>query len=328
MMLRHTALVALSVFGLAVAHAEAQDSTYYSFAGTATAQAPGSEIGAGPPFGVIALDPVNVGRAVLNAPYSAEAVTEVTQMLSDGNRIERRTSATVARDASGRTRREQHAVGLGSFVASNDQPIVTITDPTAGVHITLNYELKVAFRSKPISVKYNETDVTASGPVAFGSGEPLTSRTTAGPTGATRGVDVRPLERQPFDAPVFEPGVPATIVGAAVARRFNGSVHTDTLEPRSIEGLRAEGTRTTMTIPAGAMGNTLPIEVVSEQWYSPELGIVLQTRRSDPRFGETVYRLNNIDRNEPAPDLFKVPSDFRIEDMRPRAVRPLRPEGQ
>ena len=66
----------------------------------------------GPPpgraeFGILALDPINIGQVVLNAPYTAEAVTEVTQALADGNRIERRVSAAVARDSRGRTRREQ-----------------------------------------------------------------------------------------------------------------------------------------------------------------------------------------------------------------------------
>ena len=42
---------------------------------------------------------------------------------------------------------------------------------------------------------------------------------------------------------------------------------------------------------------------------------VLITRR-DPRSGDTVYRLTNIVRAEPPPDLFTVPSDYRIVDLR------------
>ena len=41
---------------------------------------------------------------------------------------------------------------------------------------------------------------------------------------------------------------------------------------------------------------------------------VLITRR-DPRSGDTVYRLTNIVRAEPPPDLFTVPSDYRIVDL-------------
>jgi hypothetical protein len=98
---------------------------------------------------------------------------------------------------------------------------------------------------------------------------------------------------------------------------WEGEKKTEQLEARTIEGLRAEGTRTTMTVPAGAVGNALPIDVVSERWFSPELQVVLMTRRTDPRFGETTYRLTNIVRSEPSPDLFEVPPDFRIEDMKP-----------
>jgi TonB family protein len=37
------------------------------------------------------------------------------------------------------------------------------------------------------------------------------------------------------------------------------------------------------------------------------------TRHSDPRFGETTYRLINIDRSEPAKSLFEVPADYTIK---------------
>jgi hypothetical protein len=70
-----------------------------------------------------------------------------------------------------------------------------------------------------------------------------------------------------------------------------------------------------MTVPAGAVGNQLPIEVVSERWYSPELQVIVETRRSDPRFGDTVYRLTNIVRAEPPSELFEVPPQFRIEEL-------------
>lgn len=38
------------------------------------------------------------------------------------------------------------------------------------------------------------------------------------------------------------------------------------------------------------------------------------SRQSDPRFGETTYRLTNIVRSEPPPDLFEVPADFKVFD--------------
>ena len=74
----------------------------------------------------------------------------------------------------------------------------------------------------------------------------------------------------------------------------------------------ADGTRTTMIIPAGAMGNVAPIEVVSERWFSQELQTAVMIVQRDPRSGETVYRLTNISRAEPPPDLFVVPPDYKL----------------
>src|SRR5437868_271942 len=57
------------------------------------------------------------GKVVKNAPYSAEAVTEMTQRLADGNRISNKTTATTYRDSEGRTRREEKLGAMGGFAA-------------------------------------------------------------------------------------------------------------------------------------------------------------------------------------------------------------------
>ena len=53
--------------------------------------------------------------------------------------------------------------------------------------------------------------------------------------------------------------------------------------------------------------------MVTEQWYSQELGTIVLSRRSDPRFGETTYRLQNIVRAEPSPNLFQVHAGYTVE---------------
>ena len=73
-------------------------------------------------------------------------------------------------------------------------------------------------------------------------------------------------------------------------------------------------TRTTVTIPAGQIGNERPIEIVSERWFSPDLKVLVMSRQSDPRFGETTYRLTNVTRVDPPPQLFEIPADFKIVD--------------
>lgn len=105
---------------------------------------------------------------------------------------------------------------------------------------------------------------------------------------------------------------------------------TETLGKQTIEGVEAEGTRTTVTLPAGLIGNERPINIVSERWYSPELQIVVMTKQSDPRFGETTYRLTSINRTEPARNLFEVPADYTLKTERsfPRQFRMKRENNE
>jgi len=102
------------------------------------------------------------------------------------------------------------------------------------------------------------------------------------------------------------------------------NAETESLGKQMIEGVEAEGTRTVRTIPAGQIGNEQPIQIVSERWYSPELQVVVMTRSSDPRTGETTYRLTNINRAEPAATLFQVPSDYTVKEAAAPFVRSLR----
>ena len=89
---------------------------------------------------------------------------------------------------------------------------------------------------------------------------------------------------------------------------------TESLGTKTIEGIQAEGTRTTFEIPAGELGNDKPIQVVTETWYSSELQVIVMSRHVDPIAGEHVFRLTNIKRAEPSSDLFTVPPGFRFEN--------------
>jgi hypothetical protein len=91
------------------------------------------------------------------------------------------------------------------------------------------------------------------------------------------------------------------------------NIKTESLGSKTVEGVTAEGTRTTLTIPAGQEGNEQPMQTVTESWYSPDLQMVVLFKRSDPRTGETVTRYTNIVRTEPAHMLFEVPADYMIE---------------
>lgn len=105
-----------------------------------------------------------------------------------------------------------------------------------------------------------------------------------------------------------------------------GLLKKESLGTQTINGIVAEGTRTTRTIPAGQIGNEKPLQIVSERWYSPDLQIVLKSTRTDPRFGTTTYTVNNIQRTEPAATLFAVPADFTVQAGGPRRGGPGGPE--
>ena len=95
--------------------------------------------------------------------------------------------------------------------------------------------------------------------------------------------------------------------------RLGKGVTTD-LGVKEFDGVKAEGKQTTWTIPAGQIGNAKPINITSERWHSPELGVTVYSRYNDPRTGETLYRLQSIRRGEPSADLFRVPEDYKSRE--------------
>ena len=95
----------------------------------------------------------SIGQLVKGAPFSAESTTEHVQALTDGNRMVRKSSAKIYRDAVGRTRRE-HELTRVRVVAPDGQParIIVINDPVGQVNYIIethtglpandNYRLK------------------------------------------------------------------------------------------------------------------------------------------------------------------------------------------
>ena len=98
-------------------------------------------VSAGVGFKITESTPIEV-TTVKNAPFAAQAVTEFTQTLGDGNRIERRYQSSVARDSRGRTRREEEIALIGPLATANAAAprLVTIVDADAGVTYTLDEE--------------------------------------------------------------------------------------------------------------------------------------------------------------------------------------------
>jgi hypothetical protein len=99
---------------------------------------------------------------------------------------------------------------------------------------------------------------------------------------------------------------------------------TESLPAQSVNGVTANGSRTTLTIPVGQIGNDRPIQVVSETWYSSDLQMMVKSSNSDPRFGDASFELTNISRGEPDPSLFQIPADYTVSEAKSPVVTRFR----
>jgi hypothetical protein len=291
---------------------EVRDGVVITRARTPQGPVPGSEFivdGAGDNFVFISSEMSIDGKVVKGAPYSAQSVTESVQTLSDGNRIVRKNTANVYRDSEGRTRRDQTLGTIGPFAAQGDPPqTVFINDPVAGVHYILDPRSRSARKLPRFDFKFEfGAKDKERAELKMKEHSELKLR-TPGHGGE--------LEVQRFAFRTPGPGGPEPEIHF-FGDSSKANANTEKLPAQLVEGVMAEGTRTTVTIPAGEIGNEQPIQIVSERWYSTELQTVVMTRHSDPRFGENTYKLTNITRTEPAATLFQVPGDYAVKEVGP-----------
>ena len=237
--------------------------------------------------------PIGVGQPPTpGAPFSAEGVTTTTQTLADGTRIERTVTAKIYRDTEGRVRREQTIVGLSALNVTGEAQTISIVDPVARITYSLN--------------PANHTCLRSPMPMAVGRGR-IGGAPPPPPPPPPPGGDANAVGGPP---PPPQPPPPGESLGT-----------------RQIEGLTAAGVKRTEVIPTGRIGNDRPIEVTDERWESTELRVLVLSRHHDPRTGDVEYRLTNINRVEPARELFAVPSDYTITDAPPPPPpAPRRPE--
>lgn len=239
-------------------------------------------------------------KPVLNAPYQADIVNESIEHLADGNVIQNSHISKIARDSQGRTRTEETIDKIGPWSSNSGQrTMIFISDPVAKVSYVLHPEDKTA--EKLPEHGFARTFHTRS------DEKSLTIGVAGGPE--------KTLTIQNADAP----GVPAE---PANDRKV------EDLGTQQINGVPATGKRVTLTIPANTIGNQLPIVSTNETWYSPELKTIVQSKRDDPRFGESTFSLTNIQKGEPPADLFQVPGDYTVTSGPPRPPRPPMPLKQ
>jgi len=237
-------------------------------------------------------------QVVVGHPYTAEALTEIKQTLSNGSHITRKIKASVGRDSKGRTFRKQTMDAVGLWVSAipagvtdSAPTLTTIFDPVRKVHIDYTDSPKQAhilsLPDSPGSVAFRQTTSGGGTSDHFFAMQGQTAETAT--------------NKVMFSAPQ----TPATMPEPA----------TESLGEKTIEGFKVTGKRTTVTIPAGKIGNDAPIAITHETWYSPELQLVLESLQDDPRFGTTTYTLLKVSTTEPDAKLFQVPDGYAIDNL-------------
>ena len=264
---------------------------------------------------------VPLEAAVKGAPYSADVVVSNNQALADGNRITHSETSHVYRDGEGRTRREQSGtmtvLTRTEPVISTRSLVISVVDPVAGYSYSLDTEHKIAWRT-PIGTSKELLDkVQAEG--GQRSSEPMTEEQKARLAKAKVEMATQLAAAKERGAPTSDG--PSKVSGEVIARAggrggWEGYAFAPAgpLEHKTIDGLAVEGHQRTETIPAGQIGNDLPITITSEEWTSTDLKVLVLTKHNDPRTGESTYRLTNVVRAEPDPSLFMVPPDYTVKD--------------
>lgn len=272
------------------------------------------------PGSEIAVPSFTTRSTVKDAPYACDIVKERQQVLADGNQFEQRSAARAWRDSAGRTREE-------SLNEKGEVLTVLITDPVAGLYWRLSPALKIA-RKTAISTGRSTAvySVPADGRphvlertiTAIGS-----EKTTFLPVALTdtQGARLENSRGTVRIAPRTDPGpAPESVLprvytlmpGGLGDMQWARKATEQTLSAREIDGIKVTGQLRHYDIPAGAMGNSKAITVSDETWYVPELRITLSSRHSDPRTGVSVFRIENLKREEPEAALFVPPADYIV----------------
>ncbi|HUK16649.1 MAG TPA: hypothetical protein VLW65_09560 [Bryobacteraceae bacterium] len=220
-------------------------------------------------------------QPVMGAPFSGTEVSESAQTLADGTKIHNEHQTQVYRDGAGRTRRE-----MGNTIV--------IMDPVAKVRYSIDTEHKTA-----IAMPMNFVKIQAGGRGGIGGNDQFVTYSVSQGYAATSGVFVK--DGQDMQVKVI---------------KKEARANTEDLGPQAMEGVVAQGTRTTRTIEAGEIGNDRPINITSERWYSEQLQTIMMTRQNDPRSGENIFKLTNVKLGEPDAGLFQVPAGYQVTERK------------
>jgi hypothetical protein len=120
---------------------------------------------------------------------------------------------------------------------------------------------------------------------------------------------IDPQQRVAWQTTLDRP--PSTVPPFPTSAAASPYVKEEDLGNRKMEGVEVHGVRNTQTIPAEANGGK-EIKVVDEYWYSEDLRLNMLAIHKDPRTGEQTTTITQVDRTEPDPAIFEIPSGYKI----------------
>jgi hypothetical protein len=214
-------------------------------------------------FSVLALASLGFGQvpvvSIAGQPFSADEVIIQNPKPNVRNVLPMKT-IRIYRDSAGRTRED---VSIPRDPTAT--PFVSILDPIAGAHYSLDTEKKIARRLLYPQPWTPETNPPEGGLMQFSKGI------------------------------------------------CNFQITSEALGTRIVEGIVADGKRIT-SVSLDSKSGCDENKAVNESWYSSELRMILLEKTSNS-MGDDTTRLEHINRQEPDPRLFQVPSDYTIVEL-------------
>lgn len=259
---------------------------------------------------------------IKNAPYVADVIKERQQTLGDGNQIVQRDTTRAYRDSAGRTRDEV-------VTDKGDVRSVEIVDPVAGVRWILYPQVKTAVKMKLTAslatrvitapqdqnVHMLERRIQPDGTESM-SMKSLPGTDASGAPNAPGKFQMTIIPNRGMAAPARSayPGMGSLLSTAVGDAKWSRQAARRDLGTREIDGVKATGQLRSYEIPAGEVGNRNAIVVSDETWFAPDLRVTLSSKHSDPRTGDSTFRVENLKREEPAVALFMPPAEYTVVD--------------
>ena len=138
--------------------------------------------------------------------------------------------------------------------------------------------------------------------------------------GTRKALVIKGMARHAIPLPTSVPGVSVRFGNYLYGPKNPGWSEPQSLGQKSLNGVDAIGTRRQYTIGAGVKGNEKPIVLTVEQWFSPQLGLIVSKSAKATLGGEFHSEVENIDARDPDPALFTVPADYTRTEINPKAA--------